>query len=206
MGNFIDLTGQKFGRLTVIERAPNKGKQTMWRCICSCSDKNICITRGADLKNGVIVSCGCKKREWITKNNITHGRKGTRLYNIWVSMKQRCHNPNSLNYRTYGAEGKIVCDEWLHDFQAFYNWSMANGYKYDLTIERIDGTKGYSPENCKWATRKEQSNNTRRNFRVIYNGKEQTVKQLAEENNINYPKLLYRLNHNWSIEKALSTT
>ena len=95
-------------------------------------------------------------------------------------MKKRCYNTNNKAYRIYGAEGKKVCPEWLEEengFMNFYNWAMANGYRDDLTIERVDGTKGYSPDNCKWATPKEQNNNVRTNHLIEYNGKKQTIAQ-----------------------------
>lgn len=212
MGKFIDLTGQKFGRLTVVERVENyvtpKGIQMpQWKCKCDCGKEK--VVRGHDLKRGNTTSCGCLRREKmfeIGKNSTTHGHSRERLYRIWADMKSRCYNPNSIKYYIYGAEGKTVCDEWLHDFEAFYKWAMANGYADNLTIERIDGTKGYSPENCRWATKKEQNVNKRNNHLITYNGKTQTLSQWADELGISRAVLYMRINKlHWDIERALTT-
>lgn len=207
MSKLIDLIGRKFGRLTVIERAKNaKGGKSRWLCRCSCSEQNEVIVIGTDLTRGHTQSCGCFMREQSKKYNIKHGKVYTRLYMTWKNMKNRCNNPNSDDYRIYGAEGKTVCPEWLdkeNGFINFYNWSMANGYRADLTIERIDGTKGYSPDNCRWTTAKEQANNTRRNHIIEYKGKKQTMKQWSEELHIKYSTLAARINtYRWDIGRA----
>lgn len=208
----IDLTGRKFGRLTVIERVENyitpKGIQMpQWKCKCECGNEK--VVRGHDLKRGNATSCGCLRKEKmaeIGKNKATHGYSRSRLYHIWADMKTRCYNPNSAKYHIYGAEGKTVCAEWLHDFQVFYDWAMSNGYRDDLTIERIDGTKGYSPDNCKWATKKEQNNNKRNNHLLEYNGKTQTITQWADELGIRRDVLYMRINKlHWNTERALTT-
>lgn len=201
---FIDLTGQKYGRLTVIARAENKGKQTMWLCRCECGKEK--VVNGYYLKGGQIQSCGCYNREVCSKRSKTHGLNKTQLYRVWKSMKSRCINPNNYAYSIYGGEGKSVCTEWVHDFRAFYDWAMSHGYKKGLTIERIDGTKGYSPDNCKWATMKEQQNNRRNNHLITYNGKTQTIAQWADEIGVKYYILYMRINkYHWSIERALTT-
>lgn len=209
MSNLIDLTGKKFGRLTVIRRVKNaKSGKSRWLCRCSCSEQNELIVIGTDLTRGHTQSCGCFMREQSKKYNTKHGKLYTRLYKTWKNMKNRCNNPNSDDYRIYGAEGKTVCDEWLNNFQTFYDWSMANGYdetapKGQCTLERIDGTKGYSPDNCRWATAKEQANNTRRNHVIEYNGKKQTMKQWSEELHIKYSTLAARINtYRWDIDRA----
>lgn len=202
MGKMKDLTGQKFGKLTVIERAPdrimpNGNRKIMWLCNCDCGNENV-IVYGGDLRSSHTKSCGCSWGQ-------LHGKSHERIYKIWKGMKDRCKNPNNKSYRIYGAEGKKVCNEWLNNFQAFYDWSMTNGYKEDLTIERIDGTKGYSPDNCKWVTRTEQMNNVRYNRYLTYNNKTQTVSQWAKEMDINYHTLICRLDElHWDIEKALT--
>lgn len=196
-----DISGCRFGRLVAIERTTEKSRGSYkWLCKCDCG--NYARIQIAKLINGHTKSCGCLVKEG---THITHGKTGTRLYRIWQAMKNRCNNPNVPNYRIYGAEGKTVCDEWLHNFQAFYDWSMSHGYRDDLTIDRIDGTKGYSPDNCRWATRKEQANNIRINRFIEYNGKKQTMSQWAEELNINYRTLRSRiLSLGWDIQKSLT--
>lgn len=212
----IDLTGNKYGRLTVIERSESYISKSgipkvKWLCKCDCG--NTVNVLGVDLRRGNTKSCGClnleKSIEKISHYNkehkSIHGHRNDRLYFIWESMKQRCNNPNCKEYNYYGAEGKIVCEEW-QEFMPFYDWSMANGYADNLTIERIDRKKGYSPDNCKWATRKEQANNRRSNQLIEYKGRTQTMKQWAEEFGINYNTLWSRINkHDWNVTKAFTT-
>lgn len=206
MNRIHDLTGEKFERLTVIERAENKNGRVAWLCNCECGKSVVVIAK--DLKNGHTKSCGCLQREIATQRMAmrkTHGKTNTRLYHIWHGIKERCCSVNYVHYKNYGGRGITVCDEWLHDFQAFYDWALANGYADNLTIDRIDNNKGYSPDNCRWVTMKEQQNNRRNNRLITYNGKTQTISQWSEEKNINKRTLIDRLNHGWSTERALNT-
>lgn len=163
MRKIKDLTGKKFGRLTAI--CPNgKSKQnaTLWLCICECGSE--CTVEGRSLSAGRTRSCGCLDREahQLKPNRTTHGQWGTRPYRIWKKMESRCHNPNDQDYKTYGAKGISVCKEWRNSFQVFYDWAMSHGYADNLSIDRIDNDKGYSPDNCRWATAKEQRHNQKR--------------------------------------------
>ena len=137
--------------------------------------------------------------------NRVHGMSHTRIHNIWSKMIERCFDESNPAYKYYGGEGKYVCDEWCGEggFIRFYQWSMENGYNDELSIERIDYKKGYSPDNCKWIPRNQQSWNTRTNIRVTYNGEEKTISQLANEYGLTRSKLYERLLWGWDIEEAL---
>lgn len=206
MGRLQDLTGQTFGRLTVVERTENKGKDAAWLCRCQCG-KEISVT-GHHLKTGHTKSCGCYKTQLIIeqgRKNATHGMKKTRLYKIWSSMKVRCSDPNVENYPAYGGRGINVCEEWRSSFESFRDWAFANGYNNKLTIDRIDVNGNYEPSNCRWATIKEQSNNKRTNRLISYKGKTQTLTQWADEIGFLPSTLSERIRTGWSIEKALTT-
>lgn len=202
MGNFIDLTGQKFGRLTVIERAENRGNQTMWFCRCECG--NAKVIAGNALKGGATVSCGCYQKEMTSKKHKTHGGTGTRLHRIWQNMKARCYRKSAREYENYGGRGITVCKEWLHSFQAFYDWAMENGYADNLTIDRIKNDGNYCPENCRWITNKEQQNNRRDNVVYEFNGQSKNLSEWSEELGICYKTLQKRIRE-WGIEKAFTT-
>lgn len=163
MSALKDLTGQRFGRLVVLERAENsKRGNARWKCLCDCGNETIAWAES--LICGNTKSCSCYKNEIAKKRRTVHGKSGCRLFGVWRGMKDRCLNPKHNRYYRYGGRGITICDEWLHDFQAFYNWAMANGYNENAprgqcTIDRIDNDKGYSPDNCRWADAKTQRQN-----------------------------------------------
>lgn len=198
MSKRIEMIGKKFGRLTVLE-ATNKRKCgcIVYKCLCECG--TIKYINGKLLRSGETKSCGCLNLD----NHFKHGKRNTRLYNIFSKMKTRCYKPYDKHYKDYGGRGINICDEWLNDFMTFYNWAIINGYKDNLTIDRIDVNGNYEPSNCRWVTMKEQNNNTRKNASYTYNGKTQTLKQWAEEYNLNYAKLKNRRRLGWNIKDIL---
>ena len=203
---FIDLTGQKFGRLTVIERAPSKGNRTMWLCRCDCDGKIVTVA-GGNLKNGHTRSCGCLNDEKRSERKLQHGMSDTPLYETWLSRLRRCYVANCPTYHDYGARGIKVCERW-HDFSLFYNdvSKMPHFGEPGYSLDRVDNDGDYEPSNCRWATNKEQSNNRRSNIVIKYCGKEQTLKQWADELGLNYEKTRKRIrDRNWSVEKAFTT-
>ena len=198
MAKVKELSGKKFGRLTVIRRCENnKHGLPRWECKCDCG--NITLVDGQHLREGKTKSCGCLKKD----AQKTHGMTHTRLHRIWANMKTRCGNPNRRDYKHYGQRGIEICRDWC-DFLTFYEWAVNNGYKDGLTLDRIDANGNYEPSNCRWATAKEQCNNRTNNHLITYNGETKTISQWAEERNINHDTLYSRINRaHWDIGRAL---
>ena len=174
----IDITGQKYGRLTVLNYAYTKNKIAHWKCKCDCG--NIKVVKGPRIKNGDIKSCGCLRRELARKKSTKHGQHGTRLYNIWKGVMNRCNTKGSSTFYKYGGRGIKVVDEWIN-FDNFKKWALDNGYKDNLTIERIDVNGNYEPDNCKWIPAKEQHYNKRTNITETIDGENKTLAQWAEQ-------------------------
>lgn len=180
-----DLTGQKFGRLTVIGIDDKGTRKTYWLCQCDCG--NFKSVRTDSLTGGLIRSCGCLKKEQDKINLVkhhSHKQSGTRLYQIWLGIRKRCFNEKDARYMDYGGRGITVCDEWKNDFVPFYEWALSNGYSDDLTIERIDNNKGYAPNNCRWATIKEQCQNRRSNILITIGNTTKNLTQWCEMFNL----------------------
>lgn len=195
-----DLSGMKFGRLTVIESDgyANGGKR--WKCKCDCG--NECIASASKLVSGHKRSCGCLRHE---KPYNYQGRdRNRRLYIIWKAMRQRCINQKSPAYPRYGGRGISICEEW-NDYNTFEEWALANGYSDELTIDRIDSNGNYEPNNCRWATPLVQSNNRGSNRKYTYNGETKTVSEWANLFGISYGTLISRLKRGWPIAKAVET-
>lgn len=152
--------GQVFGELKVIELVDNK------TVLCQCSCGSIKTYRKGNLNSGNTTNCGCIKAKKLIARSTKHNLSKTRIYGLYLSMKDRCYNSNCYAYKWYGLNGIKVCDEWRNNFVAFYDWAMANGYKDNLSIERIDVNKDYEPSNCCWIPFKKQHENTRNAIRI----------------------------------------
>lgn len=266
MGNFKDITGEKFGRLTVIKRVENRKQNNgrsvvQWLCRCDCGNE-VKVT-GDGLKNGT-QSCGCIRRtaidltgqrfgflvvlnqtedyisphgvlshQWlcqcdcgnkviVTASNLkkkksgtkscgcmhhpkTHGLTDSRIYKTWTNMKQRCNNPNHKAYKNYGGRGIKVCDEWNNSSETFFKWAFENGYDDNLELDRIDNNLGYSPDNCRWITHKEQQLNKRNNRLVKYNGETKPLILWQQKLDFDYHRVNERLLRGWNVKRAFET-
>jgi hypothetical protein len=206
IGKIIDLTGQQFGRLRVVEFLRiNQHRKAVWRCLCSCGNTTE-VTRGC-LRDGYTKSCGCVQQELLLQRNTKHGfgKRGGRhpLYPLWLDMRNRCNNPKDRCYKNYGGRGIKVCERW----DKFENFLADMGDRPPgMKLERINNNGNYEPTNCKWATQKVQMNNTRRNVWIYHEGETKTLSQWAQILSINYGTIWSRLyQYDWSIERAFNT-
>lgn len=184
-----NLEGQKFGRLLVIKRIDtSKDRQKIWLCKCSCG--NFKEVKTSYLTTGDTTSCGCYQKECEIKNLSAFWKKSSikkkypRLYRIWDGMKTRCYNKNSKSYKYYGERKIEVCDEWKNSFISFKDWAIKNGYKDNLTIDRVDVNGNYEPKNCKWTTISEQNNNKRNTIKIKINGEVNTLRYFSDKYNL----------------------
>lgn len=190
---FQDLTGQRFGRLTVISRGENaKNRQARWYCLCDCGNTSIIV--GSDLRTTHTKSCGCLLR--------THNMTKTKTYRTWIGLKVRCTNPYDKGYPSYGGRGITICPRWLESFENFLE-DMGEAPEA-MSLDRIDNNGNYEPGNCRWATMKEQGNNRRSNRLIEFEGKTQTIMQWAREKGLTFDTLRKRLESKWSVEEALT--
>lgn len=182
MSRVKDMTGIIINDLKVIKRVENyKDGKAQWLVKCHCGKEFTAI--GKFLRNNTIKSCGCLKRKRMIrygKSKRTHGDTKSRLFSIWTAMKKRCYYKNSVGYKNYGGRGIKVCNEWKRDYLKFKEWALNNGYDDNLTLDRIDNNKNYSPENCKWSTRTEQNRNKRNNKLINYKGEFLTQSEVCE--------------------------
>lgn len=157
-GGMLDLTGRVFGRLTVMSRGLSDSQGSCWYCDCSCGITDVLVSAHS-LLSGNTRSCGCLRDEHTASLNRTHGMSDTRLYKVWKGMRQRCDNPNADAEERYYFQGITYASEW-NDFENFHSWAQQHGYRDDLTLDRINPFKGYSPDNCRWISREAQAANT----------------------------------------------
>lgn len=193
MGRFIDLSGQRFGRLIILDRNKNnKHNQVMWRCRCDCGKEVIAV--GGDLKNNTTRSCGCLQREKASEQGAktaTHGMGRAAIYNVWCNMKARCYNPNTPNFKNYGGRDIKICKRWLNSFENFYK-DMGDCPE-GLSLDRKDNNAGYCSDNCRWTTRKNQNRNKRNVCPITYKGVAKCLVDWSKILGINYNTLYYRI-------------
>lgn len=203
-GALEDLTGQRFGRLVVVSRADSISGATIWNCKCDCGkEKKVYAT---NLKRGVTKSCGCWHDESSKINSRTHGMTNTNIYTTYRNMISRCYNKKSEKYKRYGGRGIKVCDEWKNNFISFYDWAMKNGYKENLSIDRIDNDGNYEPSNCRWVTMNKQANNRRNNHFVNINGQTKTMAEWINSKKYEADKatVYQRIKRGWSDIDAIT--
>ena len=199
MTDLNELIGKQFGELT-IKSVYRKGRRIIADCFCSCGNsKPVRLDR---IKEGRVKSCGCQQYNRPPRK---HGDCNSKLYGVWENMKGRCNNPNCKAYKNYGGRGITVSPEW-QEYATFKKWALNNGYAEGLTIERVDVNKGYSPENCKWATRKEQLRNTRRNIYITYNNETMCAKDWSNKFGIPQNVLIARYKRGLPLEMVFSKT
>ena len=173
------------------------------RCLCECGQIKIALQK--DVLSGHTKSCGCLREETARSLKKSHGGSCTRLYKTWGNMIQRCNNPNNNSYVNYGGRGITICDVWIDSFEEFRDWAETNGYRNDLSIDRIDNDKGYGPDNCRWVTNQEQQANTRNNTNLTLNGESHHISEWARIIGISQSALSHRLRRGWDVTKALMT-
>jgi hypothetical protein len=196
-----NLAGRAFHRLTVIEPSGRlSGRKVIWRCRCECGSET--HATGSDLKRGNTKSCGCLRREKSAART-THGRTNTPEYVVWCAIKARCYCRTSLSYHRYGGRGIRVCDRWRDSFANFLT-DMGPRPFAGATVERVNNDGPYSPENCRWATRIEQANNTRKVRLLTFQGKTMGLHAWGRETGIGGKIIHQRLAHGWSVFDALS--
>lgn len=201
----IDVTGQRFGRLLVLRRAPDLAgypKRAAYECRCDCG--RVVIALGKSMRSGNTSSCGCLGAESRRTTSRTHGATYTREYQAWCNAKLRCYSPGAGRYQSYGGRGITMCDDWRDSFEAFYR--DMGPCPAGCSIDRIDVNGPYNPSNCRWATRQQQQNNMRQTVRLTFNGRTLTMTEWATELGISVGTLRSRLmDSKWPVERALTT-
>jgi hypothetical protein len=198
------VTGLVFGRLTILDEGGDCPRYV--NCMCSCGSKK--LIRLNHITHGKISSCGCIRAELSAERAAHmresldfHGLSGSKAYGVWCAMKQRCLNKNNRAFKDYGGRGITICKEWLNSFESFF--SDMGEPTNNLTLDRIDNSKGYSKNNCEWRTRKQQQRNRRTNRLLKYKGETKTVVEWAEAIGMKQKTFANRICSGWTIEQAI---
>ena len=192
----VEIGGKRFGGWTAIHFAERRGARHYWLCRCKCGV--VKVIRKDNLTSGHTKSCGCDQ------GNEYHGKSGYAIYGVWRSMVSRCHNKSHVDYKNYGGRGISVCVRWRRSFENFYTDTSPR--PSGMSLDRIDNNGDYTAENCRWATRKQQNRNTRRNRVLTFNGESKCVSEWSEITGIRYHTIIGRIDRcGWSIDKALTT-
>lgn len=203
MGSHMERIGERFGKLLISQKHHVEEGRVYYLCDCDCG--NTVIVQYSHLISGNTKSCGCLQKDLTSKRFTKHNNSTHPLYGVWTMMKQRCYNQNNKSYKNYGARGIKVCSEWKNDFDAFYKWSINNGYEHKLTIERLNVDGDYCPSNCTWVTQEHQQNNRRNNIVIEFGGFVGTLSQWSIRTGIPYATLRKRIvDLGWDTYEALS--
>lgn len=192
--------GERFGRLTAIKEVEHGRRDRKFLCQCDCGNQKIVAFHG--LRYGHTKSCGCYRKESLSNAYTTHGESKTRLYGVWTEMKRRCFKEKDKRYKYYGARGITVCDEWLQ-YEGFRDWALLNGYKKNLSIERINVDGNYTPANCTWITQAQQTRNMRSNVVLAIGGFAGCLSEVARHFGIKPGTLRSRLRRGVPLEIAI---
>lgn len=206
----VDYVGEKFGRLTVVSRldnyiSPSGTKSSRWKCVCECGQYVQVL--GKHLATGDTVSCGCYRNERRKEVKTTHGGSKDRLYRVWLNMIARCYNPQETGYSNYGGRGITLCSEWKNDYSVFRDWALNHGYdpnaaRGESTIDRIDVDGNYAPDNCRFTSMREQTNNRRNNRILTYQGEQDSIANWIKRLSLNRAVVYKRIYNGWSTDDA----
>lgn len=214
--SLMQMIGKKYGNLyvsnfayekPVFDQKRNRVSKRLYFVKCRCDCGNEKIINAETIRRHQVISCGCSIKQRLKSGlHIKHGQTNTRLYRIWCKMKNRCYDSKCADFQYWGGKDIKLCSEWKNNFNNFYDWAMNNGYKENLTIDRIDGNKDYCPDNCRWATPKEQANNTKRNRLIFYKNQTKTLAQWCDFFGMRYGLIRDRIDrYHWTFDKAITT-